>query len=82
MRFYNGQHRYYCGIDLHAKTMYGELSVGVRSRPWRAPPNAAGVVRAGGAAAPARVAGRPRRRLGGDQLGEPAVGVSSVSASV
>jgi transposase len=22
MRFYNGQHRYYCGIDLHAKTMY------------------------------------------------------------
>ena len=22
MRFYNGQHRYYCGIDLHAKTLY------------------------------------------------------------
>ena len=22
MRFYNGQHRYYCGIDLHVKTMY------------------------------------------------------------
>jgi len=22
MRFYNGQHRYYCGIDLHARTMY------------------------------------------------------------
>jgi transposase len=22
MRFYNGQHRHYCGIDLHAKTMY------------------------------------------------------------
>ena len=22
MRFYNRQHRYYCGIDLHVKTMY------------------------------------------------------------
>jgi len=22
MRFYTGQHQYYCGIDLHAKTMY------------------------------------------------------------
>jgi len=22
MRFYNGQHRHYCGIDLHVKTMY------------------------------------------------------------
>jgi hypothetical protein len=22
MRFYNTQHRYYCGIDLHARTMY------------------------------------------------------------
>ena len=22
MRFYNRQHRFYCGIDLHAKTMY------------------------------------------------------------
>jgi transposase len=22
MRFYNGQHRYWCGIDLHARTMY------------------------------------------------------------
>ena len=22
MRFYSGQHRYYCGIDLHARTMY------------------------------------------------------------
>ncbi len=22
MRFYNHQHQYYCGIDLHAKTMY------------------------------------------------------------
>ena len=22
MRFYNGQHRYYCGIDLHARSMY------------------------------------------------------------
>jgi hypothetical protein len=22
MRFYNGQHRHWCGIDLHAKTMY------------------------------------------------------------
>ena len=22
MRFYNSQHRYYCGIDLHARTMY------------------------------------------------------------
>jgi transposase len=22
MRFYTGQHRYYCGIDLHARTMY------------------------------------------------------------
>ena len=22
MRFYNGQHRYFCGIDLHVKTMY------------------------------------------------------------
>ena len=22
MRFYAGQHRYYCGIDLHARTMY------------------------------------------------------------
>jgi len=22
MRFYNGQHQHYCGIDLHAKTMY------------------------------------------------------------
>ena len=22
MRFYTGRHRYYCGIDLHARTMY------------------------------------------------------------
>ena len=22
MRFYTDQHRYYCGIDLHARTMY------------------------------------------------------------
>ena len=22
MRFYNHQHQYYCGIDLHVKTMY------------------------------------------------------------
>ena len=22
MKFYNKQHEYYCGIDLHAKTMY------------------------------------------------------------
>jgi hypothetical protein len=22
MRFYTGQHRYYCGIDLHTRTMY------------------------------------------------------------
>ncbi len=22
MRFYNGQHRHWCGIDLHARTMY------------------------------------------------------------
>ena len=22
MQFYNGQHRYYCGIDLHARQMY------------------------------------------------------------
>jgi transposase len=22
MRFYTGQHRYYCGVDLHARTMY------------------------------------------------------------
>ncbi len=22
MKFYTKQHRYYCGIDLHAKTMY------------------------------------------------------------
>lgn len=22
MRFYNEQHKYYCGIDLHAKKMY------------------------------------------------------------
>jgi len=22
MRFYTGQHRYYCGIDLHARTLY------------------------------------------------------------
>ena len=22
MRFYNKQHSYYCGIDLHARTMY------------------------------------------------------------
>jgi hypothetical protein len=22
MRFYNKPHRYYCGIDLHTKTMY------------------------------------------------------------
>jgi predicted NBD/HSP70 family sugar kinase len=22
VRFYRGQHRYYCGIDLHARTMY------------------------------------------------------------
>jgi|SRR3990172_8634660 len=22
MRFYTGQHRYYCGIDLHPRTMY------------------------------------------------------------
>ena len=22
MRFYTGQHRFYCGIDLHARTMY------------------------------------------------------------
>jgi len=23
MRFYAKQHNYYCGIDLHARTMYG-----------------------------------------------------------
>jgi hypothetical protein len=22
MRFYNGQHHHYCGIDLHTKSMY------------------------------------------------------------
>lgn len=22
MQFYTGQHQYYCGIDLHARTMY------------------------------------------------------------
>ena len=22
MRFYNGKHRYFCGIDLHARSMY------------------------------------------------------------
>jgi len=22
MRFYNRQHRHYCGVDLHARTMY------------------------------------------------------------
>ena len=22
MRFYNAQHQFYCGIDLHARTMY------------------------------------------------------------
>ena len=22
MRFYTGQHQYYCGIDLHARTLY------------------------------------------------------------
>ncbi len=22
MRFYTGQHRHYCGIDLHTRTMY------------------------------------------------------------
>jgi hypothetical protein len=22
MRFYKGQHKYYCGIDLHARKMY------------------------------------------------------------
>ena len=22
MRFYSKQHKYYCGVDLHAKTMY------------------------------------------------------------
>jgi hypothetical protein len=22
MRFYEGQHRFYCGIDLHARSMY------------------------------------------------------------
>ena len=22
MRFYRGNHRYYCGVDLHARTMY------------------------------------------------------------
>ena len=22
MRFYTGQHRYYCGIDLHVRMMY------------------------------------------------------------
>jgi hypothetical protein len=22
MRFYTGQHRYYCGVDLHARTLY------------------------------------------------------------
>ena len=22
MRFYNGQHRYYCGVDLHTRRMY------------------------------------------------------------
>jgi len=22
MRFYNQQHRFYCGVDLHARTMY------------------------------------------------------------
>ena len=42
MRFYTGQHRYYCGIDLHARTMYlcildemGEIVLhrNVRSQP-------------------------------------------------
>ena len=22
MRYYTGQHQYYCGVDLHARTMY------------------------------------------------------------
>jgi len=22
MRFYTGQHQHYCGVDLHARTMY------------------------------------------------------------
>ena len=22
MRFYNGKHRFWCGVDLHARTMY------------------------------------------------------------
>ena len=22
MRFYDGEHKYYCGVDLHARTMY------------------------------------------------------------
>ena len=22
MRFYQGEHRFYCGVDLHARTMY------------------------------------------------------------
>jgi hypothetical protein len=25
MRFYRGSHRYYCGVDLHARTMYLSL---------------------------------------------------------
>ena len=41
MRFYTGQHRYYCGIDLHARTMYlcildhesGQIAYSGASRP-------------------------------------------------
>ena len=33
MRFYNQHHRFYCGVDLHARTMY--LCILDRQRPGR-----------------------------------------------
>ena len=52
MRFYNRQHRHYCGIDLHVKTMYvcildaagDTLSVELSAGRWLALKNPHGIV--------------------------------------
>jgi hypothetical protein len=35
MRFYTNQHRYYCGIDLHARTMYWTSNPGKTKGPYK-----------------------------------------------
>ena len=58
MRFYNRQHRHYCGIDLHVKTMYiCILDSAGQARPSQRTVDSSGVAREGGG-----VPRRPRRR--------------------